>query len=103
MCDTGEVVSGLAPRKKQIMSRLTSSTAVTRAVAGGIAGTVWCIVPLAFPSAPAQAHTPPTDVCATLDPATLPRTADAAEAWFASCRRHLEVPPTADSADVWLR
>jgi len=85
------------------MSRLTSSTAVTRTVAGGIAATLWCIIPLAFCSAPAQAQAPPADVCAALDPAALPRTADAAEAWFASCRRHLEVPRTADTAHVWLR
>ena len=40
--------------------------------------------------------------CDRLDPAMLPHTADSAQAWFDSCRRHTGVPRTADAAQAWL-
>ena len=42
------------------------------------------------------------DGCDRLDVAMLPRTADAAQAWFDSCRGHSDVPRTADAAQAWL-
>ena len=48
---------------------------------------------------PTQAE--PAETCA-LDPAFLPHTADAAQAWFDGCRRRAPLPGTADAAEAWL-
>ena len=54
---------------------------------------------LLAPPASASGH---VDRCNRLDPAMLPHTADAAQAWFDSCRRHADGPRTADAAQAWL-
>ena len=56
---------------------------------------------LALLAAPATASAH-SDRCDRLDPAMLPHTADSAQAWFDSCRRHTGVPRTADAAQAWL-
>lgn len=37
-----------------------------------------------------------------IDPAQLPRTADAAEHWLSTCYRISQLPHTADAIDHWL-
>jgi hypothetical protein len=56
---------------------------------------------LALLAAPASASGH-GDRCDRLDPVMLPHTADSAQAWFDSCRRHTGVPRTADAAQAWL-
>ena len=51
--------------------------------------------------APVPAHAETRGAC-TLDPTFLPHTADAAQAWFDSCRQRTPVPHTADAAQAWL-
>ena len=47
---------------------------------------------------------PAHERCSALTTATLPHTADAAEAWLMSCDRDrgIELPGTADGAAAWL-
>jgi hypothetical protein len=53
--------------------------------------------------APVPVHAEPRGAC-TVDPRFLPHTADAAQAWFDSCRQRQrqQLPRTADSAEAWL-
>jgi hypothetical protein len=59
----------------------------------------WSVVVLLAPPATAAGH---GDRCDRLDPASLPHTADPAQAWFDNCRRHSGVPRSADAAQAWL-
>jgi hypothetical protein len=51
--------------------------------------------------APVPVHAEARADCA-LDPNFLPHTADAAQAWFDSCRQRRSLPHTPDAAQAWL-
>ncbi len=77
-------------------SRLAAGTAVAGFLIAG-----------AGPSTPAAADEPavPTryTVSCTVDPSMLPRTADAASAWMATCYDVARLPRTPDAIEAWLR
>ena len=72
---------------------------------GGLLLTACALTLTAAPTFGAQPNSAPAhERCSALTPATLPRTADAAEAWLTSCDRDqgLKVPGSADGAAAWL-
>ena len=51
--------------------------------------------------APVPVHAEARAAC-VLEPSFLPHTADAAQAWFDSCRERRSLPHTADGAQAWM-
>lgn len=63
------------------------------------AATTAIVTAMLFAPVPVHADTP---TACSLDPRFLPHTADAAQAWFDSCRKRRSLPHTADAAQAWL-
>ena len=58
--------------------------------------------PVSAASSPVASSPPRLNVPCDIDPAYLPRTADAAASWMATCYEIERLPRTADAVDHWL-
>ena len=97
MSTTTTITATGSARVRRRRVRLAAGTAAAGFLIAGVG--------MSTPAAADDRHTLPTrfEVPCTMDPSMLPRTADAATAWMATCYEVDQLPRTPDAIVAWLR